>query len=112
MTYLVDSGDSGSKSRSGDSGDMTSNSRTNVATTVAAIRITFDFGLSNVGRTRVVVLETHTHFLPKGYCQATSAETVPETQTNGAVVFEDLFTTGLCMPPHLVLAGILQKFRV
>jgi hypothetical protein len=28
------------------------------------------------------------------------------------MVFEDYFTTGLCMPPHPVLLDILRKFRV
>jgi hypothetical protein len=31
---------------------------------------------------------------------------------NKAVVFEDLFLVGLRMSSHLVLAKILQKFRV
>ncbi len=39
-------------------------------------------------------------------------EYVPEPWTNEAVVFKDLFKVGICMPPHPVLAEILQKFRV
>jgi hypothetical protein len=39
-------------------------------------------------------------------------ESVPKPRANEAVVFEDLFTVVLHMPPHLMLAGNLQKFRV
>jgi hypothetical protein len=41
-----------------------------------------------------------------------SLESVASPQTDEAMVFEDYFTTGLCMPPHPVLLDILCKFQV
>jgi hypothetical protein len=41
-----------------------------------------------------------------------SLESVASPQTDEAMVFEDYFTTGLCMPPHPILLDILCKFRV
>jgi hypothetical protein len=37
-------------------------------------------------------------------------ETIPEPQSDKAVVFEEFFTAGLRMPPHPVLSDILLKF--
>jgi hypothetical protein len=37
---------------------------------------------------------------------------VSEPWVDEAVVFEDLFAARLCMPPHLTLTDILQKFQV
>jgi hypothetical protein len=37
-------------------------------------------------------------------------ETVPEPNGDEAVIFEELFTVGLRMPPHPVLSNILLKF--
>jgi hypothetical protein len=37
---------------------------------------------------------------------------VLESRVDEAVVFEDLFTAVLHMPPHPVLMDILQKFQV
>jgi hypothetical protein len=75
-------------------------------------RITFDFGLSNVGRTWVMTLETHTHYFLKGYCWAPNTKTVPAPRANEVVVFDDLFSAGLHILPHPVLVEILPKFRV
>jgi hypothetical protein len=78
----------------------------------AAAGIAFDFGLSNVGKACITSLETCACYFPKGYCKASGTKTVSESRANEAVVFEDLLTAGLRMPPHPVLAEILQKFRV
>jgi hypothetical protein len=39
-------------------------------------------------------------------------KTVPEPDSNGAVMFEEFFTAGLRMPLHPVLVDILLKFQV
>jgi hypothetical protein len=41
-----------------------------------------------------------------------NVETVPEPEDNEVIVFEEFFSAGLRMPPHLVLVDILLKFRV
>jgi hypothetical protein len=109
----ANTGDSDSKSRSGGSNDTSSESgsskRAKVAMANVATKITFDFGVSNVGKTRVVAMESHTRYFLKGYCWAPDAETVPTPRANEAVMFKDLFVAGLHMPLHPVLVEILQK---
>jgi hypothetical protein len=39
-------------------------------------------------------------------------ESVLQPQPDKAVIFEEFFAAGLRLPPHLVLAEILQKFKV
>jgi hypothetical protein len=60
---LIDTGDSSSKRRSGDSVDTASKSDSSrhmkVVAAAATMGITFDFGVSNVGRTHVAELATH-----------------------------------------------------
>jgi hypothetical protein len=65
---LYDSDDC--ESQSGNFEDTTSESdeseRAKVAATTAAGGITFDFGLSNMGKACVTSLETYTHYFLKG----------------------------------------------
>jgi hypothetical protein len=39
-------------------------------------------------------------------------EAMPEPNNDEAMVYEDFFVTGLCMPPHPTLADILLHFQV
>jgi hypothetical protein len=39
------------------------------------------------------------------------AETMPEQDSNEAMVYEDFFVAGLHMPPHPALADILLHFQ-
>jgi hypothetical protein len=39
-------------------------------------------------------------------------ETVPEPNNDEAMVYEDFFVAGLCMPPHPALADILLHFQL
>jgi hypothetical protein len=98
---LDDSGDR--ESHSGSSGGTTSDSdessRTKVAAAAAAVGITYDFGISAVGKACITSLECNTCYFPWGYCRAPGVESVPEPRTNKSVVFEDFFTMGLRMPP-------------
>jgi hypothetical protein len=106
----ANTGDSDSKSRSGGSDDTSSKSgsskRVKVTMANAAAKITFDFGVSNVGKTRVVAMESHTRYFLKGYCWAPGAETVHTPQ---AVMFKDLFVAGLHMPAAPGTCGDLAK---
>jgi hypothetical protein len=108
---LGDTSDSGSESWSCDSKDTTSKSDSSkcmkVVAAVAAAGITFDFSISKVGRMHVVAMETHTRYFRKGYCWVPSMDIVLMPQAKEAVVFEDLFSVGLRMPPHSVLVEIL-----
>jgi hypothetical protein len=52
-----------------------------------AAGIAFNFGLSNVGKTRITSLETDARYFVKGYHQASRLEMVPEPRANDAVVF-------------------------
>jgi hypothetical protein len=64
-----------------------------------------------VGKARIRVMEGVSYFT-KGHTRTPGSETVPTLWADEAVVFEYLFTTGLCMPPHSVLMDILQKNQV
>jgi hypothetical protein len=103
-------------SSSGGSEDATSESdesgRLKVAVVAVAMGITFNFGVSDVGKARFTSLETNARYFPKGYGRSLDSEMVSEPRANEAVVFDDFFTTGLRLPPHPVLADILQKFWV
>jgi hypothetical protein len=57
-------------------------------------------------------MELHPHYFLKGHARSPDPETIPTPRANEVVVFENLFSTGLRMLPHLVLADILQKFCV
>jgi hypothetical protein len=107
----LDTSDSDSKSQSSDSGDTASESdsskHTKVVTADAAVGITFNFDVSNVGKARVIATETHARYFPKGYYLAVGVETVPTPRMNEVMVFEDLFSAWLCMALHLVQAEIL-----
>jgi hypothetical protein len=49
-------------------------------------------------------------YFPKGEACAPGAETVLEPNGDEAIVYEDFFIAGLCMPPHPALADILLHF--
>jgi hypothetical protein len=50
------------------------------------------------------------YFLEAG-ARAPGTETVPESDDDEAVVYEDFFVAGLRMPPHPALADILLHFQ-
>jgi hypothetical protein len=81
-----------------------------VGAAAALASISYDFGLSIVMRTRIGSLESYSRYFLKGYGRLPSAESVPDPQTNEAMVFEDFFTAGLLMLPHPILLDILHKF--
>jgi hypothetical protein len=83
-----------------------------VGAATALASISYDFGLSIVMRTRIGSLESYSRYFLKGYGRLPSAESVPDPQTNKAMVFEDFFTAGLLMLPHPILLDILHKFQV
>jgi hypothetical protein len=51
-------------------------------------------------------------YFPKGHAWPPGLETVHTPWADEAVVFEDLVSAGLRVPPHPVLTEILQKFHV
>jgi hypothetical protein len=50
-------------------------------------------------------------YFPEGGAHAPGTETMPEPDDDEAVVYEDFFVAGLCMPPHSALADILLYFK-
>jgi hypothetical protein len=104
--------DSQSK-ESGDGKTASDNSKhLKVAAMAILVGTSYDFGQSLVMTTHLTSMESYAHYFPKGHARAPSAKSVPDTRANEAAVFEDFFTIGLRMPPHLVLVDILRKFRV
>jgi hypothetical protein len=104
--------DKGSHNSSDDLSESESDSMKKVQVAVAAATsgMTFDFD-STIGNCQIRMMEGPGYFA-KGFAQAPGSELVPEPWVDEAVVFEDLFATGLHMPPHPALAHILQKFHV
>jgi hypothetical protein len=102
------------ESQSGDSEESESGSDTathiKVAVAAALAGITFDFGQSTMTRTRLASLGNNSHYFIEGYARPPGVEYVLDPWPDEAVMFEDFFTTGLRMPPHLVLLDILRKF--
>jgi hypothetical protein len=95
------------------SGDTTcesdDSSHAKVAVAAAAVGITFDFVLSNMGKARITSLETCACYFLKGYCWPSGTKMVLEPWANEAMFFEYLFIAGLHMQAHPVLVEILQK---
>jgi hypothetical protein len=50
-------------------------------------------------------------YFAEGETRAPGAETVPEPNSDEAVMYEEFFVAGLCMPLHRALADILLKFQ-
>jgi hypothetical protein len=95
----------------GDSETASDNSvRLKVAAAAALAGISYDFGPSTIMKAHLRSLENNTHYFSKGYERPPSAESVLVPRANEVVVFEDFFTAGLHMLPHLVLVDILHKF--
>jgi hypothetical protein len=80
--------------------------RVKVTAAVTAVGMTYDFGMSNVRKARIRAMEHVSYFL-KGHARSPSPEIVPTPQLDEAIVFENLFSAGFCMPPHPVLTEIL-----
>jgi hypothetical protein len=79
---------------------------------VAALAtMSYDFEQSIVTKACLVSLESSTRYFPKGYARPPGAESVLVPHENKAVVFEDFFIVGLCMPPHPVLWTFCASFR-
>jgi hypothetical protein len=68
------------------------------------------FGSSIITVRKIKEMEERGYF-PEGECRAPGTETVLEPNGDEAVVYEDFFIAGLCMPPHLALADILLHFQ-
>jgi hypothetical protein len=69
----------------------------------------YDFGASSVTVSRIRQLESLGYFAEGSACEL-GEETVPEPNTDEAVVFEEFFARGL--PPHPAFIEILLKFLV
>jgi hypothetical protein len=59
---------------------------------------------------KIMEMEEKGYFL-ESEARTPGAETVPEPNGDEAVVYEDFFIIGLCMPPHPALANILLHFQ-
>jgi hypothetical protein len=82
-----------------------------VGAEAALAGISFYFGQSKVTQGRISDLESSRCF-PKYFARHPGMESVLDPKENEAVVFEDFFAAGLCIPPHSVLLDILHKFWV
>jgi hypothetical protein len=71
----------------------------------------YDFRASSVTVGRIRQLEPLGYFAEGLACES-GEETVPEPNTNEAIVFKEFFVVGLRMPPHLTLMEILLMFWV
>jgi hypothetical protein len=69
------------------------------------------FGPSTVTMSRIHEMMDQGYFV-EGGARVPGEETIPELDSNKAIVFEDFFIAGLRMPPHSILSDILLKFRV
>jgi hypothetical protein len=85
--------------------------RAKVTVAAAAIGMAFDFGTSNVGKVQVRSIERVSYFV-KHHAWPPGPKTMPIPWADEAMVFKDLFTTGLRMHSHLMLTNILQKIHV
>jgi hypothetical protein len=68
------------------------------------------FRASTITVGKIKEMEERGYFVKDEAC-VPRAETMPEPRDDEAVVFEDFFVAGLCMPPHLALADILLHFQ-
>jgi hypothetical protein len=71
----------------------------------------YDFRAYSVTEGRIWQLESLRYFA-EGLAYEPGEEIVPEPNTDEVVVFEEFFTAGLWMPPHLAFTDILLKFWV
>jgi hypothetical protein len=51
-------------------------------------------------------------YFAEGSTRESGEETVPEPNTDDAIIFEEFFTMGLQMPPHLALTKISLKLTL
>jgi hypothetical protein len=72
--------------------------------------ISYDFGLSTVARTRIGSLESYNCYFPKGHGRPLGSESVSNPRLVEAMVFEDFFAAGVCMPPHSILVDITMSY--
>jgi hypothetical protein len=68
------------------------------------------FGSSAITIGKIKEMEEKGYF-PKGEAHTSGAKTVPKTNGDEAIVYEDFFIAGLCMPPHPALVDILLHFH-
>jgi hypothetical protein len=70
---------------------------------------TYNFGASTITLGRIKEM-TEKGYFADGEARAPGAELVPDPGEDEAVMYEDFFVAGLCLPPHPALAAILFKF--
>jgi hypothetical protein len=71
---------------------------------------TYYFGSLTITIGKIKEMVEKGYFL-LGEIHTPGAETVPEPENDEAMVYEEFFVAGLCMPPHLALADILLHFQ-
>jgi hypothetical protein len=69
------------------------------------------FGSSTITVGKIKEMEEKGYFT-KDEARAPGAETMPKPRDDEAMVYEDFFVAGLCMPSHSALADILLHFQV
>jgi hypothetical protein len=91
--------------------DVGSHSGTGADTDEGSHTRNYHFGPSTVTVSRVREMIDNDYFAD-GMARVPREETISEPHANEAVVFKELFTASLRMPPHPVLSDILLKFQV
>jgi hypothetical protein len=106
-----ESGDSIERTESVPLSDVGSHSRAGASKDESASTRSYFFGPSTVTVSHIRGM-IHNGYFAEGMGREPREEIMLEHQPNKAVAFEEFFTAGLQMPPHIVLSDILLKFRV
>jgi hypothetical protein len=71
---------------------------------------TYNFRASTITLGRIKEIVEKGYFAD-GEAQAPGSDAASEPDCDEAVVYDDFFVAGLCMPPHLALANMLLMFQ-
>jgi hypothetical protein len=82
-------------------------SRVKIGAEAALASVSYDFRQSIGTRARITSLKNSAHYFLKGFARPPDIESILDPKENEVVVFKDFFITGLRIPPHPVLLGIL-----
>jgi hypothetical protein len=104
-------GDSAERMESAPLSDVVSHNRAGADVDEGSCTQSYFFGPSTMAVSWIRGMIDNDYFV-EGMGREPEEKTVLEPQSDEAMVFEEFFTAGLRMPPHLVLSYILLKFQV
>jgi hypothetical protein len=101
------------ESQSGNSGDNETASdnsgHVKVATMAALVGISYDFGQSNIMKTRIGLMESYTRYFSKGYGQPPGVESIPVPRVNEVVIVGVIYP-GYRRPPIMTQNSGYNRF--